>query len=73
MITSVAFERGILCVAFAHEIGSETGRMTIWDDLRFVLNLALQPNIWHPLTRQEESRIVDCWPGLRRELFTVRG
>ena len=73
MITSLAFEQGVLCVAFAHEIGSETGRMTVWDDLRFVLNLALQPNIWHPLTRQEESRIWDCWPELRRELFTLAG
>jgi hypothetical protein len=42
-LDSLAFEQGILCVAFAHEIGSETGRMTMWDDLRFVLNLALQP------------------------------
>jgi hypothetical protein len=73
MITSLAFEQGVLCVAFTHEIGSETGRMTVWDDLRFVLNLALQPNIWHPLTRQEESRIWDCWPELRRELFTLAG
>jgi hypothetical protein len=73
MITSVAFEQGVLCVAFAHEIGSETGRMTMWDDLRFVLNLALQPNICHPLPRQEESRIGDCWPELPRELFTLVG
>jgi len=71
MITSVAFERGVLCVAFAHEIGSETGRMTMWDDLRFVLNLALQPNIWHPLTRKEEFGIWNRWPELRQRLFVL--
>jgi len=73
MITSLAFEQGVLCVAFAHEVGSKTGHMTMWDDLRFVLNLALQPNIWHPLTCQQESRIWDFWPELRRELFTLAG
>ena len=40
MITSLAFEQGVLCVAFAHEVGSKTGHMTMWDDLRFMLNLA---------------------------------
>jgi hypothetical protein len=73
MITSLAFEQGVLCVAFAHEVGNKTGRMTMWDDLRFVLNLALLPNIWHPLTRHEEVTIWNRWPELRRELFTVRG
>jgi len=71
MITSLAFEQGLLCVAFAHEIASQTGRMTIWDDLRFVLNLALQPNIWRPLARKEEWDVWSRWPKLRRELFSL--
>ena len=73
MITSLAFEQGVLCVAFAHEVGSKTGHMTMWDDLRFMLNLALQPNIWHPLTRKEEFEIWHRWPELRRRLFTLAG
>ena len=73
MITSLAFEQGVLCVAFAHEIGSKTGHMTMWDDLRFVSNLALQPNLWHQLARKEELDVWNRWPDLRRELFTVRG
>jgi hypothetical protein len=71
MITSLAFEQGVLCVAFAHEVGTKTGHMTIWDDLRFVLNLALQPNIWHPLTRNEEFEVWKRWPELRRWLFVL--
>jgi len=71
MITSLALEQGVLCVAFAHEVGSKTGRMTMWDDLRFMLNLALQPNIWHPLTRKEEFDIWNRWPELRRRLFIL--
>jgi len=71
MITSLAFEQGVLCVAFAHEVGSKTGHMTMWDDLRFMLNLALEPNIWHPLTRKEEFEIWNRWPELRRRLFVL--
>lgn len=71
MITSLAFEQGVLCVAFAHEVGRKTGHMTMWDDLRFVLNLALEPNIWHPLTRKEEFEIWHRWPELRRRLFVL--
>ena len=71
MMTSLAFEQGVLCVAFAHEVGSKTGRMTMWVDLRFVLNLALQPNIWHPLTRKEELEVWNRWPELRRQLFVL--
>ena len=71
MITSLDFDQGLLCVAFAHEIASQTGRMTIWDDLRFVLNLALQPNLWHALSRDEEWDVWKRCPELRRELFTL--
>jgi hypothetical protein len=71
MITSLAFEQGVLCIAFAHEVGSKTGLMTMWDDLRFMLNLALQPNIWHLLTRKEEFEIWHRWPELRRRLFVL--
>ena len=71
MITSLAFEQGVLCVAFAHEVGSKTGHMTMWDDLRFMLNLALEPNIWHPLTRKEEFEIWHRRPELRRRLFVL--
>ena len=71
MITNLAFEQGVLCIAFAHEVGSKTGLMTMWDDLRFMLNLALQPNIWHPLTRKEEFEIWHRWPELRRRLFVL--
>ena len=49
MITSLAFEQGVLCVAFAHEVGSKTGRMTMWDDLRFMLNLALRAKHLAPI------------------------
>jgi|ERR1035441_3556105 hypothetical protein len=71
MITSLAFVQGVLCVAFALEVGSKTGRMTMWDDLRFMLNLSLQPNIWHPLTRKEELEVWNRWPELRRQLFVL--
>jgi hypothetical protein len=71
MITSLAFDRGLLCVAFAHEVASQTGRMTMWDDLRFVLNLSLQPNIWHPLARKEELEVWNRCPELRGELFAL--
>ena len=71
MITSLAFDQGLLCVAFAHEIGSQSGRMTVWDDLRFVLNLALEPNLWHSLSRDAEQDVWNRWPALRRELFSL--
>jgi hypothetical protein len=71
MITSLDFNQGILCVAFAHEIASQTERMTIWDDLRFVLNLALQPNLWQSLSRKEELDVWNRRPSLRRELFSL--
>jgi hypothetical protein len=71
MITSLAFDRGLLCVAFAHEVASQTGRMTMWDDLRFVLNLSLQPNIWHPLARKEELEVWNRCPELRGKLFAL--
>jgi hypothetical protein len=71
MITSLAFDQGFLCVAFAHEVTSQTGRMTMWDDLRFVLNLSLQPNIWHPLARKEELEVWNRCPKLRGELFAL--
>jgi hypothetical protein len=71
LMTTVEFERGVLCIAFAHEVESKTGRMTPWDDLRFVLNLALQPNLWHPLARKEEWDVWNRCPQLRRELFAL--
>ena len=71
MITSLAFDQGLLCVAFAHEVASQTGRMTMWDDLRFVLNLCLQPNVWRPLARKEEWDVWNRCPELRRELFNL--
>ena len=71
MIISLAFEQGVLGVAFAHEVGNKTGRMTMWDDLRFMLNLALLPNLWHPLTRNEEFGIWNRWPELPGELFAL--
>jgi len=71
MITSLAFDQGLLCVAFAHEIGSQSGRMTVWDDLRFVLNLALEPNLWHSLSREAEQDVWNRCPALRRELFSL--
>ena len=71
MITSLAFDQGLLCVAFAHEVASQTGRMTMWDDLRFVLNLSLQPNIWHPLARKEELEVWNRCPELRGKLFAL--
>ena len=71
MITSLAFEQGLLCVTFAHEIASQTGGMTIWDDLRFVLNLGLQPNLWRPVARNEEWDVWNRCPALRRELFIL--
>jgi hypothetical protein len=71
MISSLAFDQGLLCVAFAHEVASQTGRMTMWDDLRFVLNLSLQPNIWHPLARKEELEVWNRCPELRGKLFAL--
>ena len=71
MISSLAFDQGLLCVAFAHEVASQTGRMTMWDDLRFVLNLSLQPNIWHQLARKEELEVWNRCPELRGKLFAL--
>ena len=45
--------------------------MTIWDDLRFVLNLGLQPNLWQSLSRKEEQDVWNRCPELRRELFSL--
>ena len=71
MITSLAFDQELLCVPFAHEIANLSGRMTVWDDLRFVLNLALQPNLWHSLSRNEERDVWNRCPALRRDLLSL--
>jgi hypothetical protein len=71
LITTLGFAQGVLCIAFAREVEGKAGRMTIWDDLRFVLNLSLQPNIWRPLARKEEWDVWNRYPELRRDLFLL--
>ena len=73
MVTRIGFEQGVLNMAFLQEGVPEDGRSTPWDNLRIRLNLLLQPNLWLPLTRKEELELWNRWPGLRRELFTLRG
>jgi hypothetical protein len=71
MVLRLAFEEGALGVAFLQEPPNDNGRVTCWDRLRLLLNLFLVPNLWRPLTREEELEIWTRRPELRRELFTL--
>jgi len=73
MVTRIGFEQGVLHIAFLQEVVHEKGRLTRWDNLHIRLNLLLQPKLWLPLTRKEESEVWKRRPELRRELFTLRG
>ena len=57
MVLRLAFEQGALGIAFLQEPPNENGRVTCWDRLRLLLNLFLVPNLWRPLTREEELEI----------------
>jgi len=71
MVLRLAFEQGVLGIAFLQEPPNENGRVTCWDRLRLLLNLFLVPNLRRPLTREEELEIWTRRPELRRELFTL--
>ncbi len=71
MVLRLTFEQGALGVAFLQEPPNENGRVTCWDRLRLLLNLFLVPNLWRPLTREEELEIWTRRPELRRELFRL--
>ncbi len=71
MVLRLAFEQGALGIAFLQEPLNKNGRVTCWDRLRLLLNLFLVPNLWRPLTREEELEIWTRRPELRRELFTL--
>jgi hypothetical protein len=46
-------------------------RITLWDQLRVVVNLSLQPNQWRPLSLTDEREIWEKRPDLRRELLAL--
>ncbi len=71
MIDSLGIENGILWLAFAQELPTEATQLTRWDELRIMLNSDLKPNIWHPLTREQEREIWRLRPELRGELFQL--
>ena len=72
MIRSMWIEEGVLCLTYAQEQPDSSDRFTAWDRLRFDLNRLLPPNLWTPLTRDQELLIWQRWPKLRSELFQLQ-
>lgn len=70
-ITSIGVEGGILRIGYSREQWVLGDRITLWDQLRVVVNLSLQPNQWRPLSLADEREIWDNRPDLRRELLAL--
>jgi hypothetical protein len=70
-ITAIGIEGGILWIGFPQEQWVLTDRIPLWDQLRVVVNLSLQPNQWRPLSTADEREIWDKRSDLRRELLAV--
>jgi hypothetical protein len=70
-ITSIGVEGGILRIGYPREQWVLGDRITLWDQLRVVVNLSLQPNQWHPLSLTDEREIWEKRPDLRRELLAL--
>jgi hypothetical protein len=70
-ITGVRVEGGILRIGFPQEQLCLGDRISLWDQLRVVVNLSLEPNYWRPLSKADERELWDKRPDLRRELLAV--
>jgi len=69
MIRKLGCMDGVFCLAFAQELPNFSDRLTGWDRLRIQINLALQPNLWTPLSLEMERLVWKKRPELREELF----
>ncbi|MGO8766344.1 MAG: hypothetical protein ACLQSR_14555 [Limisphaerales bacterium] len=71
-LKAVAAEAGVLRLCFQEEHIIEEDQLSQWDQLRLIINLSLQPNLWLPLNPVEEREIWRRRPDLRTELLMVR-
>jgi hypothetical protein len=67
----LGIEEGILRIAYPQEQQVTGNQITQWDQLRIVVNLSLQPNLWRPLSVADERELWDKRPELRQELLAV--
>jgi len=72
-IKSLALESGILRVDFMQEyiVQNNTDNISVWNQLRMTINLSLKPNIWRPLSVEDERALWNTRPELRNDMFVA--
>ena len=70
-IRAVAVDDGVLRIGYAQELVRLGDRITLWDQLRVVVNLSIKPNLWTPLSKTDECEIWHRRLDLRHELFAT--
>ena len=64
-IDAINQSQGVLVLSFAQEERSESRRITLWDDVRLILNLSIYPSLWRPLARGHFAELRRRHPDLR--------
>jgi hypothetical protein len=68
MIRRVECEEGVLVLHFADEQTPEDDELTLWDELRVLINCNLYPSRWRPLHRRHRMLLLFARPDLRSAL-----
>ena len=68
MIRRVECEEGVLVLHFADEQAPEDEELTLWDELRVLINRNLYPSRWRPLHQRHRLLLLFARPDLRSAL-----
>ena len=68
LISRVGCDDGVLVLHFADEQAPEDEELTLWDELRVLINRTLYPSRWRPLHRRHRMLLLFARPDLRSAL-----
>jgi hypothetical protein len=68
MLSRVDYEGGVLLLNFAQEQAADDDQLTLWDELRVVVNRNLYPSRWRGLKRRHRMLLLFARPDLRTSL-----